>query len=169
VAHQFYQNYHDCEHVFAAAARPIVCRLEEASRVVPRRECSHYASGAHRNPGASPASACWTPAFAGVTNGLACERKSGDNSETRPSILVTNGLACRHDPGFHQEDSSTFIPSFGRPPESKSHNRSSYRSRQCGFVFSINASFHRRFHSLIAFSRRMADAMESCSSYHTRV
>jgi len=36
-----------------------------------------------------------------------------------------------------------------------------------GFVFSIKSSFQRRFHSLMAFSRCMAESMDSCTSYQT--
>src|SRR3954453_4728095 len=45
---------------------------------------------------------------------------------------------------------------------------SSYRSRQLGFVFSINSNFQARFHFLICRSRVKADSLDSCVSYQTK-
>ena len=47
------------------------------------------------------------------------------------------------------------------------HNNVSYKSTHSGLAFSIRSSFHARFHSLIAFSRWIADSIESCGSYQT--
>src|SRR5207248_2091281 len=45
---------------------------------------------------------------------------------------------------------------------------SSYKSRQLGFVSSINSIFQARFHFLICRSRVKADSLESCASYQIR-
>src|SRR5690242_3056113 len=61
------------------------------------------------------------------------------------------------------------LPSFRRKPESifaSTHpRRSAYKSRQSGLVSSMISSFQARFHSLIAFSRAIADSW--CRAAHT--
>ena len=57
---------------------------------------------------------------------------------------------------------------FLRKPN-PSHPNSSYRSRHCGFAFSINTIFQARLHSLMAFSLEIALSIVSCTWYHTRV
>jgi hypothetical protein len=60
------------------------------------------------------------------------------------------------------------MTSFRRKPES-SYIKSVYKSFHSGFFCSINSNFHFLFHSLIAFSRTIADSMPECSSYQTRI
>ena len=48
-------------------------------------------------------------------------------------------------------------------------HRISDRSRHCGLAFSISSIFQALFHSLIAFSRAIADCIVPCSSYQTSV
>ncbi len=53
--------------------------------------------------------------------------------------------------------------SFPRRRES-SQTKSLYKSLQCGFLSSINLSFHARFHFLICFSRVIATYISACNS-----
>jgi hypothetical protein len=101
-------------------------------------------------------------------------------------IQVAMGLIFRHTgvsrcPVFWSEQ--TWIPAYAgmtdpsfeslkldfcrRSSAVSSHSISSYKSRHCGLVFSINSIFHLRFHSFIAFSRAIALSIFGHSSYQT--
>ena len=83
-----------------------------------------------------------------------------------------------HHPSHHIPSSQTMHssyrpahPSFRRRPESRTnhYNKSTYKSRHWGFIASITLIFQARFQLLIAFSRLIADAIVSWTSYQTRV
>jgi hypothetical protein len=44
---------------------------------------------------------------------------------------------------------------------------SDHKSRHDGFVLSMSSTFHALFHFLMRFSRKIADSIVECSSYHT--
>jgi len=86
---------------------------------------------------------------------------------------VKTGIQNVLDSGLRRNDTNNEVRHAGENRYPGNHDSlrfytiSSYRSRHSKFPFSISSNFHRRFHSLIVFSRAIADSIVSCSSNHT--
>ena len=128
-------------------------------------------SGGRRNPGRRAAlvgvPSLVIPADAGIRVGRAA-------FVGVPNLVIPGGRGESGSAGLPLSVSLT--SSFRRTPESSPRTKHGAAiqvrqaphtgSRHVGLPFSINSSFHARFHSLIAFSRVIALAIDSCA--HTR-